>query len=158
MKWYAIYTKHKNEFKAREFFDKLGINSYVPYQSEAIKSNNKIRYTKKVIISGLLFFNIDELDFDLINTNPYVKSLVRSFGKPVEISDEEIKAMKTYITSKTSINEVFEVGKSVKIETGVLIGHTAEIITINGDALWVSLPSLQTKICISLKNNRVKAA
>ena len=31
MKWFAIKTKAKNEFKARDFFSSFDIESYVPF-------------------------------------------------------------------------------------------------------------------------------
>jgi hypothetical protein len=57
MSWFAAKTKPKGEFKAMNFFNSVGINSYVPsYQTKKVWSDR----IKKVVvpaISGYVFFN-----------------------------------------------------------------------------------------------------
>lgn len=158
MNWYAIYTKPKSELKAKAFFEQNGLESFVPFSRTVEKKANKLISKQQVLISGLAFFQIEELNFDLVNLNPFTKSIVRSFGKPALISQDEIDAMKNYLCPKSDSEGIFNTGDLISIESGVFSGNSGEIIQHRGDHIWVFLPSLQMKVCICLNSNKVNVA
>jgi len=161
MNWYALNTKPHCEFKAIDYYSKLGIESYVP----SIKNHNskgKLSGSKPAI-SGYIFLALLELDYDLINLNPYTKSLVRRFGKPAIIKEEEVHIMqqclgeRSFEISKDGNFEInnFMPGKSVSIETGILKGNKGLIIEVRNGCLFIFLDALQAYVNLSIKNQKV---
>lgn len=158
MNWYAIYTKPKGELKAKAFFEQNGLESFVPYKKTIEKKAKKLVCKHKVLISGFAFFKIEKLDFDLVNANPFTKSVVRSLGQPALISQDEIDAMRNYLCPKSESNKDYSCGDLIAIESGIFTGSKAEVIEHRGDFVWVTLKSLGLKMCISLSSNKVEVA
>jgi len=158
MIWYAIHVRPKCEIKATHYFEKLGVKSYVPLISKPFKKNNKVKHLLRPLINGYIFFKIAKLDFKLINTNPYTKSIVLNYGKPAVILEEEIQVLKDYLSPSTTDKDNFKQGMSVKVENGVFAGKNAEIIESRGDKVILILKDLNIKITLSLSSNKLLTA
>ena len=91
MCWFAAYTKPRGEFKALDYFTKCKINSYVPKYVELRQWSDRIKKTRIPAISGYVFFELKSLNYDILNSNPFTRNIVKSLGNPVKIKDEEIK-------------------------------------------------------------------
>ena len=69
MSWFAAKTKQKGEFKALDFFNSMGINCYVPsYVSKRVWSD-RIKKITVPAINGYIFFELNKIDYNLINLN-----------------------------------------------------------------------------------------
>ena len=158
MIWYAIHVRPKCEMKATHYFEKLLVESYVPIVSKPYKKSNKIKHLLKPLISGYVFFKMPKLDFKLINTNPYTKSIVLNYGKPAVILEEEIQVLKDYLSPSTTDKDNFKQGMSVTVENGVFAGKNAEIIESRGDIVILILKDLNIKITLSLSSNKLLTA
>ena len=158
MNWYAIYTKPKSELKAKAFFEQQGFDSFVPFKKTVEKKAKKLVCKQKVLISGLAFFKMEELNFEMVNQNPFTKSIVRSLGKPALISEQEINAMKNYLCPKSTHSDAYQHGELIAIESGIFAGSKAEVVEHRGDFVWVTLKSIGLKMCINLASNKVEVA
>lgn len=158
MLWYAIHVKPRCEIKATNFFEKLGIKSYVPLISNPIKKNNKVSHIYKPLITGYVFFKATKLNYKLLNTNPYTKSLVLNYGKPALIQENEIQILRDYLAPFTENKSSFKVGMDVKVENGVFAGRDAQIIEHRNDKVILILKDLKIKITVSLSNNKLLTA
>ena len=158
MNWYAIYTKPKGELKAKSYFESCGFESFVPFKKTVEKKAKKLVCKQQVLISGLAFFKMETLDFDLVNQNPFTKSIVRSLGKPALISEEEINAMRDYLCPKSSDSSSYETGAVITIESGIFSGSKAQVVEHRGDVVWVTLKSIGLKMCIDLASNKIEVA
>ena len=120
MCWFAAKTKRRAEFKAQEFFISTGVNSYVPsFKTKRIWSD-RIKNVIVPAISGYVFFELDKINFNTLNMNPFTRNIVRdNSGKPAIIKDSEIKILKDQL-SGANINSVenFETGQKIKIQSG----------------------------------------
>ena len=103
MSWFAAKTKHRSEFKALNFFNSIGINSYVPsYQTKRIWSD-RIKKVTVPAINGYIFFELQKLDFNLINVNPFTKNIVKKAnGSPAIIKENEIAIMKRHLNGRVN--------------------------------------------------------
>ena len=100
MSWFAAKTKHRGEFKALNFFNSIGVNSYVPsYQTKRIWSDRVKKVTVHAL-NGYVFFELPKLNFALINVNPFTKNIVKSNGAPAIIKENEIATMKRYLNGE----------------------------------------------------------
>ena len=154
MKWFVAHTKFRGELKAQESFSVLGINSYVPVYEEKREWSDRIKKTTTPAISGYIFFQTEKINYALVNLNPYLKNVLRRFGKAVEIKNSEIDAMKNCLKNYTdSIS--FNTGDSVKIMSGCLKNKEGIIETIDGSFLTLLVNSIKVKL--SLDHNQLKA-
>ena len=154
MKWFVAHTKFRGELKAQESFNALGVNSYVPVYEEKREWSDRIKKITTPAISGYIFFQTEKINYALVNLNPYLKNVLRRFGKAVEIKSSEIDAMKNCLKNYTdSIS--FNTGDSVKIMSGCLKNKEGIIETIDGSFLTLLVNSIKVKL--SLDNNQLKA-
>ena len=154
MKWFVAYTKFRGEIKAQESFKKLGVNSYVPVYEEKRRWSDRVKKTSTPAISGYVFFQAEKINYSLVNLNPYLKNVLRRFGKEVEVKSSEIEAMKTCLKNYTE-EALFYPGDSVKIMSGCLKNKEGIIEAIEGAFLTLLISSIKVKI--SLNHNQLKA-
>ena len=119
MKWFVAHTKPRSEMRANDFFKKNGVESYVPVFEEKRQWSDR---TKKILtpaVSGYIFFKLEEINYSYINPNPFVRNVVRRFGRAVEVHGSEIQIMKDCLKQYTQ-DHSFGTGDTVKILSGVL--------------------------------------
>ena len=151
MKWFAIKTKAKNEFKARDFFSSFDIESYVPFFKTKRVWSDRIKKINVPAMPGYAFFKLNKLDYNLINLNPYTKSVVRNTsGMPAVITDNEICVLKNYFNDSGNNDGFFNcnIGEKVKIISGPMIYKSGIIEKINNKNVTITLKSLNIKVII----------
>ena len=152
MKWFAIKTKAKNEFKARDFFSSNGIESYVPFFKTKRVWSDRIKKIKCPAMPGYAFFKLNKIDYSLINLNPYTKNIVRNTaGLPALITEEEISVLKNYLNG-TGTNDRFfnyDIGEKVKIISGPMVYKSGVVEQTNNKTATITLKSLNIKLVIN---------
>jgi len=155
MSWFVAYSKTKNEFKALDFFKKLGINAYVPAFIEKRGWSDRVKKVLVPAISGYVFFETNNLDYNLVNSNPFLKSVLRRHGKAVTICSKEIEVLKEALNG-FSVSKEIKTGDSVKILSGAFKNRMGLVDCIDSNNLSVLINSI--KITLSLADTRLKAA
>ena len=150
MSWYAAKTKYKGEFKALNFFNSIGINSYVPsYQTKKVWSD-RIKKVTIPAISGYVFFELPKLNYAIININPFTKNLVRTNGAPAIIKDIEIAAMKRHLNGEVLKSEKsFYDGQKVKICSGPFVLKKGIVNKVGDKKIVVNLESLNISLVLN---------
>ena len=125
MCWFAAKTKRRAEFKAHEFFNSTGVNSYVPYFKTRRVWSDRIKNVIVPAISGYVFFELDKMNFNTLNMNPFTKNIVRdNSGKPAIIKDSEIKILKDQLNSNVKsdqkLNKLFVSLKEINAKLWVI--------------------------------------
>ena len=151
MCWFAAKTKQKGEFKALSFFISMGINSYVPsYVTKRVWSD-RIKKVTVPAITGYVFFELNKIDFSLINLNPFTKNIVRDIGgKPAIIKNEEIITLKDYFNGKLITSNVNLVkGQRVKINTGPFIFKKGTVNKMSCNKVIISIESININLVLN---------
>ena len=151
MSWFAAKTKHRSEFKALNFFNSIGINSYVPsYQTKRIWSD-RIKKVTVPAINGYVFFELPKLDFTLINVNPFTKNIVKKAnGSPAIIKENEIAIMKRHLNGEThSSKKSFYCGQNIKICSGPFIFKKGTVNKAGDNKIVVDLESLNVSLILN---------
>ena len=151
MCWFAAKTKRRAEFKAQEFFNSTGINSYVPYFKTRRIWSDRIKNVIVPAISGYVFFELDRMNFNTLNINPFTKNIVRdNSGKPAIIKDSEIKIIKDQLNG-VNINSVdsFETGQKIRIQSGPFIFKEGIINNTSYNKVMISLESININLVIN---------
>ena len=151
MCWFAAKTKSRAEFKALEFFNSIGINSYVPsFKTKRIWSD-RIKNVIVPAINGYVFFELNKLDYNVLNINPFTKNIVRNIsGKPAIIKDSEIKILKDHLNG-VQIKSVdnFETGQRVKIQSGPFVCNKGIINKISYNKVIITLESININLVLN---------
>ena len=151
MSWFAAKTKQKGEFKALDFFNSMGINCYVPsYVSKRVWSD-RIKKITVPAINGYIFFELNKIDYNLINLNPFTKNIVKDIGgKPAIIKKEEIRSLKDYFNGKLMTCDVNLVhGQRVKINTGPFIFKKGTINKISCNKVIINIDSININLILN---------
>ena len=151
MSWFAAKTKQKGEFKALNFFISMGVNSYVPSYITKRVWSDRIKKVTVPAITGYVFFELNRIDFNLINLNPFTKNIVRDIGgKPAIIKDEEIITLKDYFNGKLITCDVNLVrGQRVKINTGPFISKKGTVTKISCNKVVINIDSINIHLIVS---------
>ena len=151
MSWFAVKTKQKGEFKALDFFISMGINCYVPsYVTKRVWSD-RIKKVTVPAISGYVFFELNKVDFGLVNLNPFTKNVVRGInGLPAIIKNEEITTLKNYFDGKIIDCHVNLVkGQRVKINKGPFVFKKGTINKISCNKVVINIDSININLILS---------
>ena len=151
MSWFAAKTKHRGEFKALNFFNSIGVNSYVPsYQTKKIWSD-RIKKVTVPAINGYVFFELPKIDFALINLNPFTKNIVKKAnGTPAIIKENEIETMKRHLNGNllTSGKNFYD-GQNIKVCSGPFIFRKGTLNKIGNKTVVVNLESLNISLVLN---------
>ena len=153
MSWFVAHTKFRSEFKASNFFERMGVLSYVPCFEEKRQWSDRIKKVRKPAISGYVFFKIEKLSYTKININPFVKNMVKSNGEVVKIKESEITQLKEALKLNSQVDK-YRKGDRVKIESGVFKYRAAVVHSFDKNTITLLLNKL--KLRLSLKRNEVR--
>ena len=151
MCWFAAKTKQRGEFKALNFFISMGINSYVPSYTTKRVWSDRIKKITVPAITGYVFFELNKIDFNLININPFTKNIVRDIGgKPAIIKNEEITSLKDYFDGKsiTSDDNLVK-GQRVKINTGPFMFKKGTVNKMSCNKVIISIESININLVLN---------
>tara|TARA_Y100001935_G_C17178236_1_gene443744 strand:- start:54 stop:530 length:477 start_codon:yes stop_codon:yes gene_type:complete len=151
MCWFAAKTKRKGEFKAKDFFNSIGVNSYVPSYLTRKVWSDRIKKVTVPAISGYVFFELSKIDFDLINVNPFTKNVVRDIdGLPAVIKDEEIAILKKHLNGESVGNPVnLHRGQKIKVNSGPFIFKKGTVSKIGCNKVIINIDSISINLVIS---------
>ena len=151
MSWFAAKTKHRGEFKALNFFNSIGVNSYVPsYQTKRIWSD-RIKKVTVPAINGYIFFELPKLDFNLINVNPFTKNIVKKAnGTPAIIKENEIATMKRHLNGESfkSKKNLYD-GQNIKICSGPFMFKKGTVNKVGDTKVVINLESLNISLVLN---------
>tara|TARA_B100000575_G_C22919327_1_gene533393 strand:- start:93 stop:500 length:408 start_codon:yes stop_codon:yes gene_type:complete len=127
----------------------MGISAYVPTFIEVKQWSDRKKNVEKPAISGYIFFEINSLDYKLINVNPFIGSVVRSNGNVVEISEVEMELLKNTVKHGTIDQKKISSGSFVKIQSGPFTNKSGVVESVNDKSIVLLLNKLRVKLLLS---------
>lgn len=156
MNWFVAYTRPRAEFRAQEFYSKMGITSYVPAFSEERQWSDRLKKVKRPAISGYVFILLDKLNYEVINSNPFTRSVVKNDGAAVEIQNKEIEVLKTALDKGLLTKADFACGDLVYIQNGPFKNKKGMVELIEKNTIVLLLNKVKVKL--SLAKSRLSLA
>lgn len=126
--WVALYSRPNSEKKLAEELSKLGIESYVPVQTQLRKWSDRRKKVDVVIIPMIVFAHISSEDVAVIRTRPHVIRILSYPGekKPASIPDSQIEQLKLLLknadTEVSFVPNIYVKDDPVEIVRGNLMG------------------------------------
>ncbi|MBN1990726.1 MAG: UpxY family transcription antiterminator [Bacteroidales bacterium] len=154
-RWYAAYTKPRNEKKVLERLRETGIEAYLPLQKRLKQWSDRKKFVEEPIFRSYIFVRIELKDyFNVLNTTGIVRFITFE-GKAVPIPDKQIDQVKLLLEQKDVEVDVSEEpimpGTMIEITSGVMIGLTGELVEHQGkQKVVVRLNHISHSLLVSL--------
>lgn len=143
--WYVAIVKHNTEKSCAEKLEKIGIQTYVPTQSEyKVWKNGRKAKIDRVVIPSTVFIKCTEQERREIVKLPFINRFMtnkagvsaNSFNKPLAIiPDNQITTLKFMVgNSDTPIifsDHPYKKGDYVRVVRGKLMGLEGEVQAID---------------------------
>ncbi|MGC9344856.1 MAG: UpxY family transcription antiterminator [Bacteroidales bacterium] len=133
--WYAVYTKPRNEKKVAYFFERDGIDHYLPLIQRIKIWSDRKKKVDEPLFSSYIFVHIEEREHLAVLKTQGVVRFVTFEGKKVPIRDVQIEAIRKYAETGEELldNEGdYTIGKKVKVARGGMKGLEGRLVEILG--------------------------
>ena len=135
-KWYAVYVKSRFEKKSAWLLERDGVEVYLPLIKRIKQWSDRRKEVEEPLFKSYVFVHTDLRNYYEILNSPGVVKFICFEGKPVDMPDKQIVAIKEYVGQVEHEGEVavpsdFHEGQLVTIKYGSmkgLQGHLTEIL------------------------------
>ena len=143
-RWVAALVQMCTEKKVGERLTKLGIENYVPTQTEIRQWSDRKKKVERVVIPMVVFVHTDEKTERSLRMHSFIRKILTYPGQTTAavIPDDQIDRLKFMLRQSDSPVEMMEhhlqVGDKVQIVRGTLQGLEGEFFK-NGDKSMVAI-------------------
>ncbi len=126
--WIAAYTRPKSEKKAASQLRRLGIDTYVPIQTEIRQWSDRKKKIDVIVIPNIIFASVSDNDIDFIRQSSLVTKILSFPGQrnPAKIPSNQIERLKFMLKESdkpiTFLPTDFKQNDSVTVIRGNLRG------------------------------------
>ena len=150
-----LYTRPKQEFKARDIFNRRQILTYLPTQWKYRRWSDRKKEIEMPLFPGYIFIWANEFErIDSLEAEPIVKC-VNFNGMPAVISDKKMNSLRQLIEiygEGIHITEQVEIGRHVEIKFGPMKGICGIVFQNehNGQRFGINIDFLDRTVSVSL--------
>ena len=158
-RWIAVLVQMCTEKKVGERLSKLGIENYVPTQTEIRQWSDRKKKVERVVIPMVVFIHTDEKTERSLRMQSFIRKILTYPGQTAAavIPDDQIERLKFMLNQSDSPVEMMEqnlqVGDKVQIVRGALKGLEGEffksvdksVVAIHIEALGYACVSVSVK-------------
>jgi len=134
-KWYAIYTRSRNEKKVATLFDREDIEYYLPLiERVKIWSDRKKKVDEPLFPSYIFVYITEQEHLKVLKTIGVVR-FISIGGQKVSIRPVQIEAIRKYADTGEEFllnEEDYIVGKRVKVVIGGMKGLEGKLVEVLG--------------------------
>ena len=130
-RWYAVYTKSRQEKKLAGRLTDRGIEAWIPLRKTLKQWSDRKKLVEEVLVSSYVFVRIGAGQYDTVLNNPGAVRFIWFGGKPAPIPDRQIEMIKLVTGSDAEVTPVvcnLEPGTPVRVIAGPLQGLSGELI------------------------------
>lgn len=154
--WFALYTKPRNEFKAEEQLNLVGITNYLPTITKLKQWSDRKKKVTEPLLRGYIFIYGDEQDRLLSVEQRSIVRCLFDAGKAARIPDWQIDNIKKMLESESDIivHNGIVPGAKVVIKNGPFEGIVGTIVSERaGKAISVTIDILNRSVIARLPDN-----
>ena len=126
MKWYVIHTKPNSEIKVANRIISTGINAYCPVYSQIRQYSDRRKKIDKPLLPSYVLVQLKEIDRPKVFSIPGVVRFLFWLGKPAEVRDEEILALKRTLDGICDDNTISKLSKGKEYIIKLSLIHISE--------------------------------
>jgi len=160
-RWFAVWTRSRQEKVVAATLHKLGVPHYLPLKSELRKWSDRNQMVESPLFSGYLFVNINIFTHARLQVLkvPGVGALVSNQMGPLPIPDRQIEDIRRLITIgvECSAQPLLNVGDRVRVVRGPLAGIEGTLVrTHSTSRLLVSIEMIRQSLSVSILRSDVE--
>lgn len=146
MPWYVVYTKPRNEKRVAELLAEKQVKVYCPVTEEVRQWSDRKKKVIQPVFPSYVFVYLEDYGADsafVLSTAGVVRFLWW-LGKPGIVRDEEIEAIRNFLSAYKDVKIAAEVrrGQTAVIKEGILKGKEGRVVQVKKDQAYLHLPSL----------------
>ena len=160
-KWYAVYTKSRQEKKAAAELERLEISCFLPLHKVLRQWSDRKKWVEVPLFNSYLFVNITEKEYNVVLQVMGVVRFITFEGRAVAIPLPQIEAIKTYIEQDAPdyVGEAvpMEAGANVEVTRGAMTGLSGILLNIQGKhRVKVEIDCLGQSLIIDIPKSSLK--
>ena len=158
--WYAVYTRSRAEKQLMVLLIEKGIEAYVPLHKVMRQWSDRKKLVEVPLIRSYCFVKVAPRDYQKVLNTPGAVRYVWFSGKPAEIPERQIDALKSITGSGIEVEVApgfFQPGVQVVVTSGPLTGITGEMVSVaNRKKLLVRIDHLNHVMMLSISPGMLK--
>lgn len=160
-RWYAVWTRSRQEKVASAMLSTLGVQHYLPLKSELRQWSDRKQMVEMPIFSGYLFVRINLLRDSRLQVlkSPGVVAFVGNQTGPLPIPDHEIEHIQTVLAARVaySLCPSLNKGDRVRVVQGALAGVEGILVSGNSPSrLLVSIEMIRQSLSVNVSRDDVE--
>jgi transcription elongation factor/antiterminator RfaH len=160
-RWYAVWTKSRQEKSAAATLGSLGISHYLPLYSELRQWSDRKQAIQVPLFPGYLFVHVDLLSRNKrkVLMTPGVVKFVGNNSGPLAIPDRQIESVRSVMLSgaECSVHPAFMEGDRVRVKNGPLAGIEGTLVRFGSKAqLVLSIEMIQRCVAVTVCQSDVE--
>jgi transcription antitermination factor NusG len=160
-RWYAVWTRSRQEKVASTMLNTLGVQHYLPLKSELRQWSDRKQMVQMPVFCGYLFVRLNLLTNNRLQVlkSPGIVAFVGNQTGPLPIPDQEIEDIRTVLAAKVaySLSPSLHKGDRVRVVRGSLAGVEGTLVTDSSKSrLLVSIEMIQQSLALSVSREDVE--
>jgi transcription antitermination factor NusG len=160
-RWYAVWTRSRQEKVAAAMLRTLGIQHFLPLNSELRQWSDRKQLVEVPLFSGYLFVCISLLKNSKLQVLkiPGIGAFVGNQTGPLPIPDQQIEDIRTVVTAgvECSIHPFLEAGDRVRVVRGALAGVEGTLALTNSTSrLLISIEMIRQSLSVNVLRDDVE--
>ena len=160
-RWYAVWTRSRQEKVAAAMLSALGIQHYLPLNSERRQWSDRKQLVEVPLFSGYLFVCISLLKNSKLQVLkiPGIGAFVGNQTGPLPIPDQQIEDIRTVLTAgiECSIHPFLKEGDRVRVVRGALAGVEGTLAHTNSTSrLLISIEMIRQSLSVNVLRDDVE--
>ena len=161
-RWFAAYTKPRNEKKVYERLSEAGSETFLPLHKRMKQWSDRKKLVEEPLLRSYIFVRITEKEyFKVLNTFGVVR-YVTFEGKAAPIPDNQIDILKLLVGEQVDIettDEPIEPGEKIEVTIGPLRGLEGELVEHKGKSkVVVRLDHISHSLLVTLSKGYISKA
>ncbi len=143
--WYVAITRPRWEKKLSALLKEKGIENYCPINKVRRKWKDRYKIVLEPLFRGYLFVKIPEADLWHLKEYNGIINYVYQEKKPAKVREEEINTIRKFLNEFKEVEVIYEgleIGKEVRINSGVMMDYKGILIDISGNKAKVFIQSM----------------
>ena len=156
LSWYVLRTRGQFEKKLATYFDKVGMEYYLPLVTRKRNWSDRVKYIDFPLFPGYIFLRFDwSSEFALAVSHPGAVGFIMHIGKAEVMQDKDIENLKLFVEQAKEIyNDPygnFPQGQEVMVRSGPFEGVYGTVLRVkNKERIYVQLPLLNQVVSAEL--------
>lgn len=153
MSWFALYTKPRWEKKVAAGLAAKGLEAYLPLSRTLRQWSDRKKWVELPLLPSYIFVRVAPEEESLVRTVEGVINYVYWLGKKAVIREEEIEALKDFVSKHQNIQIEkldYEQGTVIELESGPFKGKEATVVAVKGKRVELVLKELGMRLMVNL--------